>query len=197
MMAQEYENFPTRCLQNSFAEFVLKFQNKYDYLALTDPITLYYRVKDVLPQTITLSSLSDGEIYYSQTAVIREKASEIQNALEKVKDVDYVNKKLKEHRYVDLLYRMRCRLSHEFSVPYTFLGENVTEPYYISCSRVYRTNSRTVSDDVWELQFPVCFVKELYLNCFNNYMEHCLKTHTPPNKNNGLDRFCELSWYAR
>lgn len=200
MMAQEFSNFPIKCLQNSFTEFVLKFQNKYDYLELTDPVTLYYRVKDVIPQTVTLSSLPDGGIYYPYTAVIREKASEIQSALENTKDVNYVKKKLKDHRYVDLLYRMRCRLSHEFSAPHTSLNPKATEPYYIRCSRVYlisSINSKITSDDVWQLQFPVYFVKELCLNCFDNYMKYCLETHTSPNKNNGLDRFCELSWYAR
>lgn len=197
MMAQEYSNFPTKHLQDSFTDFVLKFQNKYDYLKLIDPVTLYYRVKDVLPQTITLTSLPDGGIYYPYTAAIREKAFEIQNALANIKDINYVEKKLKDHRYVDLLYRMRCRLSHEFSAPHTSLNAKATEPYYISCSRVYLTNSRIASDDVWQLKFPVCFVKELCLNCFDNYMKCCSETHTSPNKNNGLDRFCELSWYTR
>lgn len=39
MMEQEFLDFPQREQQNSFVEFVLKFQNKYDFLSLTDPIT--------------------------------------------------------------------------------------------------------------------------------------------------------------
>ena len=197
MMAQAYGNFPTKHLQDSFTDFVLNFQNKYNYLRLTDPVTLYYRVKDILPPTITLASLPDGGIYYPYTTLIREKAIEIQNAITNIKNPDYVEKKLKDHRYVDLLYRMRCRLSHEFSAPHMSLNSRMAEPYYISCTREYLSNSRMVSDDVWQLQFPVCVVKELCLNCFDNYMKHCLETHTSPNNNNSMDRFCELSWYTR
>ena len=32
---------------------------------------------------------------------------------------------------------------------------------------------------------------------FDNYLEYCLSNHIPPNRHNGMDRFCELSWYSR
>lgn len=195
MMAQDHSNFPTKNMQGTFTQFILKFQNKYDYLELTDPITLYYRAEGFLSSIVTLDSLEDGGVYYPNTSAIRTKVSEIQKAITVIKGIEYSEKKSKEHRYVDLLYRMRCRLSHEFSAPHMSVNESMTEPYYINCSRQYATEGKLVSDEVWQLLFPVSFVKNLCLNCFDNYLKYCLETRTPPNKNNGMDRLCELSWY--
>ena len=35
------------------------------------------------------------------------------------------------------------------------------------------------------------------MNCFDNYLDYCLRNRRAPNQNNGLDRLCELSWYNR
>ena len=197
MMAQEYFNFPAKGLQDFFTQFVLKFQDKYNYLGLTDPVTLYYRVENVISSHLTLNSLEDGEIYYPHTTVIREKVNEINKILETTKGTEYANKKLNEHRYVDLLYRMRCRLSHEFSAHHMSCNERTREPYYINCARKFVDKSIIVEDTVWQLLFPISFVKDLCLNCFDNYLNYCLTERVPPNTNNGIGRFCELSWYNR
>ncbi len=196
MMAQEYYNFPSKN-QDTFTRFVCEFQNKYDYLELTDPITLYYRVESIVLPAITLNNLEDGSVYHPKAAVIREKFVELQSALTTEKGTDYADKKLKEHRYVDLLYRMRCRLSHEFLAPHISVSESETEPYYINWHRVFMKETVMVEDEIWQLSFPICFVKDLCINCFENYLSHCLNMRTPPNLNNGLDRICELSWYNR
>ena len=92
---------------------------------------------------------------------------------------------------------MRCRLSHEFSAPHTSYSKVIDEPNYINCSRQYVSGGRLVNDEVWYLLFLISFIKDLCLNCFENYLSYCLKEHIPPNKNNGFDRLCELSWYSR
>jgi len=197
MMAQEYDNFPSGKLQDSFAKFVLQFQNKYDFLESVDPVTLFYRVEDIVSEKVNLNDLVDGEIYFPNYKILSDKVVEIQGELIKQKGKEYTEKKLKEHRYVDLLYRMRCRLSHEFSAPHVSHSKAIDIPNYINCSRQYVSNGRLVTDDVWHLRFPVSFVKDLCLNCFENYLDYCLKERVPPNKNNGLDRKCELSWHSR
>ena len=197
MMAQEHYDFPTKSLQGTFTKFVLEFQNKYDFLELTDPVTLYYRVEDIISAAINLDDLEDGGVYYPKSGIIREKADTLKAAITEAKGEEYASKKMAEHRYVDLLYRMRCRLSHEFSAPHMSLNQNAHEPYYINCSRQYVTKTGIVSDEVWQLLFPTSFIKELCLNCFDNYLEYCLSNHIPPNRHNGMDRFCELSWYSR
>lgn len=197
MMAQEYSNFPTKNLQASFTQFVLRFQDKYDYLGLTDPVTLYYREEKLISSDITLAELEDGNIYFPESAVVREIASAIRQVITTKKDEEYANRKMCDHRYVDLLYRMRCRLSHEFAAPNMSHKENTENPYYINCAREYLSKGKIMNDEVWQLRFPVSFIKNLCLNCFENYLNHCLETNTSPNKNNGMDRLCELSWYSR
>ncbi|MBR5471585.1 MAG: hypothetical protein IKU81_05685 [Oscillibacter sp.] len=197
MMAQEYYDFPTKSLQGTFTKFVLEFQNRYDFLELTDPITLYYREEDMVSATVGLADLEDGGIYYPKSDIIRKKTDTLKEIITEAKGEEYANKKATEHRYIDLLYRVRCRLSHEFSAPHMSLKQNAHEPYYINCSRQYVTKTGIVSDEVWKLLFPTCFIKELCLNCFDNYLEYCLRNHVPPNRHNGMDRFCELSWYSR
>lgn len=197
MMAQEYENFPSNGLQGSFAKFVLEFQDKYDFLEATDPVTLFYRVEGIVASTVNLNNLTNGEIYYPNSKIISDKVCKIKNELIKQKGNEYTAKKLKQHRYVELLYRMRCRLSHEFSAPHISFSNVIEGPSYINCSRQYVSNGRLVSNNVWQLRFPVKFVKDLCMNCFENYLDYCLRERIPSDKNNGLDRLCELSWYSR
>lgn len=196
MMAQEYYNFPSKN-QDTFTNFVCKFQNKYDYLELTDPITLYYHVEGIVSPSIILNNLENGSIYHPKEAVIRDNLIKLQSVLTTEKGPDYADKKLKEHRYVDLLYRMRCRLSHEFLAPHISVGEREKEPYYINCYRLFKKKTEIVEDEIWQLLFPIGFVKNLCVNCFENYLSNCLDMRIPPNLNNGLDRMCELSWYNR
>ena len=195
MMAQEYFNYPDRKNQKTFTDFVLVFQNKYDFLELVDPITLYYHVEDIVKNNVNLEELEDGSFYYPKTNIIRDKVADIRAILEPIKGVEFCDSIESKHRYVDLLYRIRCRLSHEFSSRHTFPNERETQPYYINCYRQYVTKGKIISDEVWQLIYPVKFVQDLCLNCFENYLQYCLDNHVPPGKNNGMDRFCELSWY--
>lgn len=197
MMAQEVDNYPVKGSKESFVKFVLKFQDKYDFLESVDPITLYYREEASIYPQVNLDDLVDGEIYDPKSKILLDKVLEIENELIKQNGKEYAANKLKQHRYVELLYRMRCRLSHEFSAPPLSFSKTIEEPSYINCWRQYLSKGRLVNDEVWYLQFPVSFVKDLCLNCFENYLDYCLREHIPPNKNNGLDRSCELSWYNR
>ena len=140
------------------------FQNKYDFLEAVDPITLFYRVEDIIAPKVNLHNLVDGEIYFPKSKRISDKVLEIETELITKNGKEYADKKLKEHRYVDLLYRMRCRLSHEFSAPHISFSKVINEPSYINCSRQYVSNGRLVNDAVWQLRFPVGFVKDLCLN---------------------------------
>lgn len=197
MLAQDYYNYPERGNQKTFTDFVLKFQNKCDYLDLTDPVTLYYHVQEKIKDKVSLEELEDGGVYYPQNDVMRNKVSEIRAALEPMEGAEFCNIKERQHRYVDLLYRMRCRISHELSISYMSCKQNETEPYYINCSRRYFTAGRIVTDDVWKLLIPVQFLRELCLNCFDNYLKYCVDEGILPGQNNGMDRICELSWHIK
>ena len=196
MLSQEYYNYPDKGNQKTFTNFVLKFQDKCDYLELIDPITLYYHVEEYIKDKINLDNLIDGGVYYVNSDVIRNKATEICLELETIINTKLCDTFERQHRYVDLLYRMRCRLSHEFSSSHTSYKQDETEPYYVCCMRTYAKNKTIVNDNVWQLMFPIQFIKELCFNCFNNYLQYCIEEGVPAGSNNGLDRFCELSWYS-
>lgn len=192
MMAQDEADYPDRHQQDTFTEFVLRYQTKYPYLAEVEPVTLFYHVEDIVSDVVDLSDFEEGQVYEPTDTMSRKKSAEIMDALKKKKDVNFADKKAKQHRYVDLLYRMRCRLSHEFSGSHISSIDHMDEPYSISFNRSYEKDGKLVRDDVWKLMIPVSFVKEISLNCFENKVRNQL-----PSKNNTMDRACELSWYSR
>ena len=54
-----------------------------------------------------------------------------------------------------------------------------------------------MEDDVWKLNVPSKFLKDLCVNCVDNYLEECIKKNILPVENDGMGRLCELSWYNR
>lgn len=197
-IAQDLSNYDIDKNQKDiFTEFVLKYQDKYSFLELVDPVTLYYRKEEKLSSIVSLVNIIDGGVYAPKDHVIRNTADNIEIAVKKLFEDKYAKRLLKDHRYVDLLYRLRCRASHEFSQSGISKNENHSEPYYISCYRVYVKDENIVEDNVWKLNIPSKFLKDLCLNCVDNYLEECLKTNSLPVANDGMGRLCELSWYNR
>ena len=197
-IAQDLSNYDIDKNQKDiFTEFVLKYQDRYSFLELVDPVTLYYRKEEKLSSIVSLANIIDGGVYAPEDHMIRDIADKIEIAVKKSFKNEYANKLLKDHRYVDLLYRLRCRASHEFSQSGISKNENHNEPYYISCYRVYVKDENIVEDNVWKLSIPSKFLKDLCLNCVDNYLEECLNTNSLPVANDGMGRLCELSWYNR
>ena len=160
-IAQDLENYPKGGQQNTFTKFILKYQKGYDFLELVDPITLYYHFEEKLTPYVNLEELEEATCYDVNDTPIRSLADKMSVLLD--------DDKLKKHRYVDLLYRIRCMISHEFSDSYTVKHEIYDNPFYINCGRCYTTeNNNVVEDDVWQLRFPIKFIKELCINCINN-----------------------------
>ena len=193
-IAQDVANYQGRN-SDQFINFVLKYQNKYSFLENVDPITLFYRLQDKLCDRIDLSELVDGEVYGLNDKDIQEKVNEMKTTIPDI--IESSDKYLKEHKIINLLYRMRCRLSHEFSPSHTSLLKTYSEPYYINKFRVYRRDGKNVSDNVWVLNIPVVFIRNLCINCVNNYLDECLDKHCYPLPNDTMYRYCELSWYEK
>lgn len=80
-MAQVYDNFPSKNLQDSFTNFVLKFQNKYNFLDAVDPVTLFYRVENIVSETVNLNNLVDDEIYFPIYKRIEKEVQELASAI--------------------------------------------------------------------------------------------------------------------
>lgn len=195
-IAQDMANYPKMKQQKAFTDFVLKYQKGYDFLSFTDPITLYYRFEEELKEDVSLDEyLDDGGIYHFNCEALNKLIEKIRNTLLKTKSQDSINKIMLQHRYVDLLYRLRCKVSHEFSDNHISDFDVLLMPYYINCSRIYLKDNKIVNDEVWELRMPIRFIKELCLNCINNYLDECQKNKELPLENDTLNRKSQLSWY--
>jgi hypothetical protein len=196
-IAQDVANYPERENQKAFTEFVLKYQTVCSFLKDVDPITLFYRVEHNINQQSSLDNFIDGSVYSPNDKIIRDKAKEIELTLKTVFGEEKSKRYINNHRYIDLLYRLRCKLSHEFSSSHIAMSKDAKEPYYMCCSRYYLKDAKIIQDDVWTFNIPIEFIKSLCENCISNYLDECLQTNRLPLPNNTLNRFCELSWYPK
>lgn len=195
--AQDVANYPDVGMQKIFTRFVIRYQNICSYIEFVDTVTLFYHVENELNGDVDLSEFVDGGVYHPTDQFVRNKASSLLIKIEEVLDKRKKEKLAWQHRYVDLLYRMRCRLSHEFSSNHIATASMHKEPYYMSVNRMYLKDGKEVNDNIWELNIPVEFIKTICLNCIENYLNDCLRNNTWPISNDSMGRFCELSWYSR
>lgn len=194
--AQEYKSYPLKDLKKSFCEYVLKFQSNFSFLHEIDPVTLYYDCEEKIQGQFSLSFLENGCYYQPNDVLIREKADELTSLLTSlgIKPA-HINK----HSYVSLLYSLRSKLSHELSDINNMMGIRGhlldSCPYYLSCSRSYQENGKTIRDSIWDLVMPVGFIKELALECADNYLKFSIHSKCDPFQNNVFTRKSNLSWY--
>lgn len=197
-LAQEYSNYSRGQEQRKFTNFVLEFQKKWDFLECTDPITLYYDVQEHLNDAANLNYLTEGNVYSPAYMIKSGMTEKIVTCLE-AKGLQNIDDYKRKHRYVDLLYKMRSKLSHELSTSGSVspmgLGETEPLPYYVSVSRVYSIDGNLIEDDIWELVVPVEFIERLLLDCLGNYLDYCKEKQRDPFSNNKFERKFRLAWY--
>ena len=90
-----------------------------------------------------------------------------------------LNGKENNHTYIKLIYKSRCKLLHEGNLIgciQTVEENNYEYPIYIKVL------------DYWKLIFPYKFLKELFMNCINNYLEECKKDKKDPFENNDMEK---------
>lgn len=194
--AHEYGNYPKNKSGKTFCDFVLRFQRSYDFLGMIDPVTLFYNFKSQLDDSFDLSFVDSMGCYTPENAI---KSGKSEKMIEKLKISGVPEKAINKHKYVKLLYSLRSKLSHELSPPggvmesnHQFLGKY---PYYISCGRSYVINDIIIRDNVWELTIPVGFIKNLTLECLNNYLKYSLQHKKDPFENNVITRKSKMTWY--
>lgn len=160
-----------------FCEFVLKFadKNKYGFLDKIDPISLIY---DNEGQKRRFEELSEANIYTPNSKCLDEisKSYGIKEKSEKLKN---------RHKYIQLIYACRSKIVHEQQ----------------SCGII---NVKTENDynipiyfdftSYWKLIFPYTFLKELFLNCIDNYLNYQKENGEDP-FNNNIDRKCFYAFY--
>ena len=195
--SQEYSNYPLQKQAESFCKFVSDFSSSYSFLTEYDPVTLYYDFEAELKGSFDLSFLDYGVNYNPDHAVKYGRATEM------IKSLEPYNKKerIQKHKYVRLLYSLRSKLSHELFNQHAMLATDIhllpEYPYYIPCSRAYDKEGERVRDQIWDLVVPVGFIKNLVLECINNYLDYCLKNKNDPFENNRLDRKSITAWYDK
>lgn len=200
-MAQEEANYPTREPRSKeiFCNFVLKYQKQCDYLECVEPVTLYYRVEDLIEKEIPFDFVPKGGIKMVKDSLHKGKAEEILFYIEKEKGKRFAEKKAEEHKLISLLYRMRNKAVHEMSG--LGVGENFPElkkyeePYYDGTYRGYGLDGFVVRDYVEILVIPNVFIRRILEDCVNGYLTECRKAHRVPFSNNHMLRKFSLSWY--
>lgn len=97
-------------------------------------------------------------------------------------------KKVNQHKYIKLLYKMRDKVSHEqcnYSWSKVSSIWNEKLPSFISGGRY---------DVSWELGFPYVFIKQLTEECVTNFLNNRKQCNEDPFMNNTNDRKFNLSW---
>lgn len=165
--AQEYFKYPSYGSKNTFCDFILKFANKdkYNFLELLDPVTLIY---DICNTPIKLDELAEANIYVPNSSSIRKLCNR-----KEIKDAEEKDKK--RHKYIELIYKNRSKIIHEGNSAGLIrvkTENNYNTPIYLDCS------------SHWRLLFPYTFLKELFLDCINNYLIEQEKLGLDPFENN-------------
>lgn len=191
--AQEDSNYKSGKNQEKFGDFILKYQKSWSFLEKIDPVTLFYDAKNELKKKDYLNCLMDG-IYRDVNDVFEK---QIDNSIiadlrsNKVKD-EQINRYIKHHKFSNLLYQIRNKISHELSDnSHSFLSDSPwhTVPYYTEVSN-FRTNNHYLS-----LIIPISFMRDLVNECCGNYLNDCLTKKIMPFGNDTDARKSKLCWY--
>jgi len=197
--AQEYANYPNgKESSKAFVDFILRFQRSYDFLNDVDPVTLFYDCEKELDGCVNLEGFSIGSIFFPTDSKIRDKTNEILACLEKripeKKDI-YINR----HRYINLLYRLRSKLIHEMTTPFSIINEYFEDkfdiPQYWHRSLLFPEDGVVLQKDDWTLHIPVVFIEHLALECIDGFLQFCNEKQRDPASNNKVTRKFYLSWY--
>lgn len=163
--------------RESFRDFILKYcdKSRYSYLTETDPITLSY---DMDNKPSLFKELSSSCIYTPKSA-------EIKLILKKM-NLSGKEKLKKDHSYIDLIWKNRSKVTHE--------GQSAGL-VHVDTENEYNTPIYFDYTSYWALIFPYEFLKELFLNCINNYLEKCKNDNLDPFKNNVTSRKSLYAFY--
>jgi hypothetical protein len=90
----------------------------------------------------------------------------------------------KRYNYLELLYKFRSKLVHEYRFPSTFNDRNdeyEISPYYFHMTDLgLNEKNEVVEDSRWKLIFPYRFVRTLILNSLDEYLGECYRNRVDP-----------------
>ncbi|MHC1695811.1 MAG: hypothetical protein AB9835_11205 [Eubacteriales bacterium] len=195
-LAQEYSNFSEKQQSKCFIDFALKFNKRFSFLNTIDPVTLYYDVQEHLNKEVNLDNIKSGYIYNPNEIIEFGISQKIIDDLKSKIPEKEVCKYINNHKYVNLLYKMRSKLAHESITPgYIFsLKGKMSLPFYISSSMYDEINGNIYVHKFWELIIPIEFIENLLRECLENYLLFCKESKKDPLSYN-IRRKCILAWY--
>ena len=179
--AQEHSDYPKGEPGKVFRKFLIDFLDKedLDILNLVDPISLYYNC-DKLESIYSLDNLTP--MIYNPIQ-IQNGCADILQACDNCLD-DKCDKKEK-HKYLNLLYRCRNKISHEMQTPTTRL-EWMQEESHISYHKV---------SNVWHLSFHNVYLKNIFNKAIKSFINQRDKNSIDPFVNNDKARRKFIAWY--
>ncbi|MGN0961565.1 MAG: hypothetical protein ACI4PF_05150, partial [Christensenellales bacterium] len=160
-LAQESSQYPTENTRKTFCDFVIRHQKQYNYINEVEPITLYYRVEDLIDKSVLIDGfppekeVSIDDMGYLDNITVKSllnrcKSNEILKYLSNKYGKEFATSIAKDHQIISLIYQMRNKAVHEMSG----LGESLkktidmypNEPYYRDVGRLYIHEDNVVSD---------------------------------------------------
>ncbi len=182
----------------NFTGFIDKFSGDKN-LSNIDPITLSYRYKSELDKlgvfekySTKICNVCDSPVYFDEEKVSEYSQKICNLILDKYKNDEQKRKKInsiiEKHKYSSLIYKYRCKLSHELYSPSVEWKDEqaFNKPFYSTVS--------SISDKIvirWELRFPYNFLKRIFTQSIYSYLDYCVSNKKLPFEN-GKEY---LSWY--
>lgn len=166
-----------------FCRFVSEYSRSFEYWNTIDPITLYYKNYSKFEDWNPLSGMIECTVYH---------CSEIESIRNSIfsSSIELNNKQ--HHTYVELLYKLRCKLVHEMETPHGLMGDkrlDEKEPFYSSYEVLGDKWGET-----WALTFPCDFIKSTVSECINNYINECAENGVDPFENCDPYRDMYVMW---
>lgn len=186
--AQEWAGYPVDKPSEVYEDFVWKYQKTYLFLKEIDPITLFYDFEDKLDGNFSLDYLSSGCLYTPSDLIATGESNKIIKYLYSLDDSSKMLKRIEQHKYIKLLYKMRSKVSHEQC---GYMWAKVSSKWNEKLPSFISVGSHNVR---WELGFPYNFVKQLTEECIKGFLEERKEGNIDPFRNNTDDRKFRLSW---
>ncbi len=186
--AQSYNDEKKKSNSQKFTDFVSTF-SKNKIIKLYDPVTLSYEYNRCSKNAkYDLALPSCERPIHITNDILKSKVRELESLINSEKALN-CTRLLSKHQIVALLYRYRCKLSHEFKSPSVIWeDEQALDVPFVTEVTIIGEKKRITR---WELRLPYKFIKNIITDTVNNYLDNCIQKGVLPFSNNQQ----YLDWY--
>ena len=207
-LAQEWGRYSKGNNKNTFCNFIHTFQNLYSYLDYIEPVTLFYRVENTIGGTAQstevpadpfgiLEEMEIDEAFPITRLINSDYVQKVQNYVHNIFEQNREEKLLKDHTILSLLYQLRNKATHELNDigAENFFEKEIglQEPYYRMIENIDLANGRRYQQV--ELVIPVIFLRNVFINCLDNFLKFCKENNRLPFINEYGRTVLWLTWY--